>query len=151
MNMGTRAQFFIGHPSDLENRKYLGTVAWDGYPDGDCGKALANAQDEAGFLAGVQVLKAKRDDFADPAICSFPFPWRDDLYLTDCTYAWFDGATQFTFFHKGFVPLRDYLVYTDQQHELYHEEDDKLPSNVTAPVSDKPAGPDSIMIISINP
>jgi hypothetical protein len=42
--MGTRAQFFVGNPQDLEHREFLGTVAWDGRPNGDCGDAVREAK-----------------------------------------------------------------------------------------------------------
>lgn len=142
--MGTRAQFFIGNPSDLEGREWLGCVAWDGYPDGDCGDALKDAKTEAEFRAGVAKIAAARDDFCDPSERSFPFPWKDDLYLTDCTYAWFAGAPQFTYFHRGFSPLPEFLA-----RETDDDGPDTLPSNVAAPVSAKPPGPDSIMIVSM--
>lgn len=145
--MSTRAQFFLGNPSDLENRKYLGTVAFDGYPDGDCGDALSGAADEAAFLSSVAKIAAKRDDFADPEVSGFPFPWRDDLYLTDCTYAFFDGAVQFTSFHVGFVPLTKYLAFTEDENKAYGKYN-KLPGNVPAPSSELPPGPDSIIIFS---
>ncbi|WP_332690025.1 hypothetical protein [Devosia sp.] len=144
--MGTRAQFFIGNPMDLETREWLGCVAWDGYPDGDCG-GLAKASSEVGFRALVADLKAKRDDFCDPAERSFPFPWRNDLFLTDYTYALFDGAVQMTCFHRGFIPLSEYLK-GEAVANAYHDGAERLPSNVPAPVSALPPGPDSIIVIS---
>ncbi len=51
--MGTRAQFFIGNPSDLASRVWLGCVAFDGYPDGDCGEALVKAKSQEDFTAAV--------------------------------------------------------------------------------------------------
>lgn len=148
--MGTRAQFFLGNPSDLQNRKYLGTVAFDGYPDGDIGEAFAGVVDEDGFLASVRRIASKRDDFADPVSRAFPFPWRDDLYLTDCTYAFFDGAVQYTSFHSGFVPLAKYLAFTEDESAAYGDANERLPSNIPAPASDLPRGPDSIIVITAN-
>lgn len=145
--MGTRAQFFVGNPSDIVGRKFLGTVAFDGYPDGDCGDALMGVKDAETFEACVRHIASKRRDFSDPAERSFPFPWRDDLYLTDCTYAFFDGAVQFTSFHIGFVPLEKYRTFTDAECEAYGETD-TLPRNVPAPNSDLPKGQDSIMILT---
>lgn len=145
--MGTRAQFFVGNPSDIETRKFLGTVAFDGYPDGDCGDALMGVKDAETFEACVRHIASKRDDFADPAVRSFPFPWKDDLYLTDCTYAFFHGAVQFTAFHTGFVPLEKYRAFTEAESEAYFETE-VLPSDVPAPSGDLPKGPDSIMIFS---
>jgi hypothetical protein len=148
MHMGTRAQFFIGDPRDTEAREWLGTIAWDGYPDGDCG-ALAKASSEVGFRALVEHLKANRDDFCDRAQHGFPFPWRDDLFLTDFTYALFDGAVQMTCYHRGFVPLAEYVNGTDEFKEAYHEAPEQLAKNVAAPAGGKPGGPDSIMILRV--
>ena len=145
--MGTRAQFFIGDPRDLEGRIWLGCVAWDGYPGGDVGEALDGANDDALFLAGVAQLKAERDDFCDPTERSFPFPWKDDLFLTDCTYALFDGEVQYASFHRGFIPLSRVLS-AGESDEIWAGIAE-LPGNVPAPTSDLPKGPDSIMILSV--
>ena len=148
--MGTRAQFFIGNPSDIENRVYLGTVAWDGYPDGDIGKILKGVTTEESFRNVIKKgIAEEREDYADPETTNFPFPWKDDLYLTDCTYAFFDGVVQFTYYHTGFVPLDKYLAFTDDEISAYSEQEDTLPRDIEAPRSDKPAGPDSIMIITM--
>lgn len=146
--MGTRAQFFIGNPVNVDNREWLGCVAWDGYPDGDCGNALLGATSPEDFIARVETIKAKRDDFTDPLTHSFPFAWRDDLFLTDCTYAYFDDAVYFTSFHGGWIRLQDFL--RDQKvRDEYESDDDRLPRDIPAPNVDGPKGPDSIMIIGL--
>lgn len=145
--MGTRAQFFIGDPRDVEGREWLGCIAWDGYPDGDCGR-LAGATTEAEFRNRVELLKASRDDFTDPAIRSFPFPWRNNLFLTDWTYAWFGGEVQATCYHRGFVSLRRYLA-DPAFAEGYHEGAEQLAGDVPAPVTEGPRGPDSIMVLTV--
>lgn len=147
--MGTRAQFFVGHPSDLKNRAWLGTIAFDGYPDGDCG-VLVDATSEDEFRAAVVKLASERDDFCDPAKRSFPFPWKNDLYLTDCTYAWFDDAVQYTSYDRGFIPLATFLN-DETAREAYYEQAAALPGDVMAPsdADGKPAGPDSIMILRV--
>lgn len=48
--MGTRAAFFVGDARDVENRTWLGCIAWDGYPEGDC-SILADAATESAFRA----------------------------------------------------------------------------------------------------
>ena len=143
--MGTRAQFFIGNPSDVSTRQWLGCVAWDGYPDGDCGEALLGASTLNDFVAGVEKIAAKRDDFTNPTERSFPFPWKDDLYLTDVTYAFFDGRVQVTCFHAGWRDL------TDNMDDAWNTDAaDELPRDVPAPeAGDKSAGPDSIIILTV--
>ena len=150
--MGTRAQFFVGNPQDVAGRKWLGTVAWDGYPDGDVGDTLEDVTTEEGFVIAVAGIAAERRDFCDPAKHGFPFPWHDDLFLTDCTYAFFDGRMQFTYFHSGWIDLAEYLKEGEEGEQVraaYNaRRSDVLPSNVPAPTKYDPAGPDSIMIIS---
>lgn len=138
--MGTRAQFFIGNPEDLDSRRWLGCVAWDGYPDGDCGEHLIPTATADEFEAAVRALAEKREDFTDPEIHSFPFPWDDDLFLTDYTYAIFDGCTQVTCYHGGWRRLNGDL--TDAW-----KGSDELPGNVKAPTGGGELGPDSIMIL----
>ena len=145
--MGTRAQFFIGDPQDVSGREWLGCVAWDGYPSGDVGDLLKDVVSEGQFREAIDMLAEKRDDFCDPSKHSFPFPWRDDLFLTDVTYAWFGRSVQVTWFHRGFIPLAAYLAGSDEEREAYHEGPESLPGNVAAPISEGPKGPDSIMII----
>lgn len=141
--MGTRAQFFIGNPSNLSSREWLGCVAFDGYPDGDVGEALGGAETEAEFRAAIARISTWRDDFCDPSKRGFPFPWVRDLYLTDWTYAFFDGAVQASHFHSGFYPLCRFL--SDEG----TPDDETLPRDVPAPTATWDAsGPDSIIVVS---
>lgn len=144
--MGTRAQFFIGDPRDVEGRDWLGCVGWDGYPEGDIGDALKGVASAEEFIAAVADLAAHRDDFTNPEVNSFPFPWRNDLFLTDCTYALFGGEVHFTSFHRGFIPLATYLS-DESVRDAYDDGADELPSNVPAPTAKGPPGPDSILIV----
>ena len=144
--MGTRAQFFVGNPQDLHSREWLGCIAWDGYPDGDCSK-LKDAKSAEDFISIIEKIRT-RDDFTDPLKQSFPFPWRDNLFRTDYTYAFFDGRVQVTYFHNGWRDLVNVLA-AESNDDLWPEEDrDELPNDVLAPKSEKPKGPDSIMIFT---
>ena len=149
--MGTRAQFFINDPQDKNKREWLGCVAWDGYPDGDIGEVLDWALSEEQFRERVAEIKQKRDDFCDPEKMDFPFPWKDDLFLTDCTYYWDDESNEvkFTYYHRGFVSLSEYRKGDEDFLDDYDNSDDILPSNISAPSdNNKPLGPDSIMILT---
>lgn len=97
--MGTRAAFWIGDPR-TENREWLGCVAWDGYPGGDC-RNLFEATTEQEFRERIAAMRASRKDFATPDK-GWPFPWSDDVFLTDFTYAWIDGNPVASCFHHGF-------------------------------------------------
>lgn len=86
--MGTRADFYIGRG---ETAEWLGSTAWDGYPDGfndAAGKPMLVATTEAGFRAAVTALFATRDDVTTPEM-GWPWPWNDSR-TTDYAYA-FDG------------------------------------------------------------
>jgi hypothetical protein len=147
--MGTRAQFFVGDPRNIEAREWLGAVAWDGYPDGDIGEALKNVIVEKHFREAIAIIAKEREDFCDPSKNDFPFPWHDDLFLTDYTYAFFDGKVQFTYYHRGFIALNEYRENAEIA-EKYAEGAEELARNVPAPErTGKPPGPDSIMIITL--
>lgn len=145
--MGTRAVFFVGHPANVESREWLGTIAWDGYPEGSIGDWLVGVTSEAEFRAGVKKIEDDREDFANPAVHSFPFPWMDDLYLTDYTYAWFGGKVWMTCFHIGLVSLDEFMAGDDEARAAYYESADTLPTNIPAPAGGGTPGPDSIIII----
>lgn len=146
--MGTRAQFFINDPQNLETRKWLGCIAFDGYPDGDC-RVLAECASEAAFIEAVGRLAKERDDFCDPAVHGFPFPWTSDLFLTDYTYAWMDGRVMMTCYHVGWIPLFDYLSQDKAAQKVYYDRGDTLPDNVVAPTKWDRSAPDSILIVRL--
>jgi hypothetical protein len=139
--MGTRAAFWQGDPRNLEKRRWLGCIAWDGYPSGL--EELDKVSTEEEFLATVEDYK-KRDDFADPANGGWPFPWSGDIFLTDYTYAWIDGRLMVTCCHAGFVTWAQATSYE----ALEWPEEDTLPANVPAPTGWDMGQPDSIMIFA---
>lgn len=143
--MGTRALFFIGHPSDLVAREWLGSIAWDGYPEDGIGDYLLEADSEESFRAVVGKIEEDREDFSDPAVHAFP--WTDDLYLTDYTYAWFGGKAWMTCFHIGFIALDEFMAGDEEARATYYERTEMLPANVTAPTGGPKPGLDSIIII----
>lgn len=144
--MGTRGQFFIGDPRDLEKRAWLGCIAYDASPDRFV--RWADIRDDAAFRAAVAAL-GSREDFCDPAEHGFPFPWDKNLFLTDCTYAWFGGAVQFTRYRQGFMRLADFIRFSDEGRDLYLEAERTLPDDVPAPTPWDRSGPDSIMILAV--
>lgn len=139
--MGTRAAFWKGDPRNLEDREWLGCIAFDGYPDGDkVGDVLA-AKSLEEFLAAVQALANTEDDFSHPS-GGWPFPWSDDVFLTDFTYAWFDNAVQASCYHHGFVAA-DKAVGEDP----WPEHDDPTCCKVPSGKEYDTSQPDSIIIM----
>lgn len=139
--MGTRASFFIGDPRDLEKRKWLGCIAWDGYI-GETTEPLQAVKTEEDFHNAVNEIEKNCDHFTNPKDSGFPFPWANDLFLTDYIYAFFDGQVMVASFHRGFAPISecagdfDFNTLAD------------LPSDCPAPAAyDKENGKDSIMIL----
>lgn len=84
--MGTRADFYVGRG---ETAEWLGSVAWDGYPDGFSHRPeLFTAKTADEFRATVAAELADRADSTLPER-GWPWPW-DDSNTTDYAYA-FDG------------------------------------------------------------
>lgn len=83
--MGTRADFYVGRGTDAE---WLGSIGWDGYPDGIAGEVLG-AQTEDEYRAAIAAHISCRDDFTAPG-SGWPWPW-DDSSTTDYAYAFDDG------------------------------------------------------------
>jgi hypothetical protein len=139
--MGTRASFWIGDPRDLNNRTWLGCVAWDGYPEGDI-ETLKDAKSPEEFAGMIGSLAQRRDDFTSPIDSGWPFPWDGDVFLTDYTYAWIDGGIQIAHYHSGF--------FTWPEWEKQQERDDALPDDVPAPAKYDPEhGKDSLILLTI--
>lgn len=149
--MRTRAQFFLGDPSDVDTRMYLGCIAWDGYPSNDViAEYLSDLIDENDFIKGVKAIGIECEDFSDPLKEAWPFPWVDDLYLTDYTYAFFDGRAQVTCFHYGWRDLQE-IFETGKEPWDNENPKNELPSNVPGPVNKSlPAGKDSIMVVGVS-
>lgn len=138
--MGTRASFWVGDPCDMQNRRWLGCVAWDAYPGNFPEMCKINM--ESDWLSFIEGLKP-RDDFADPANGGFPFPWTDDLFLTDYTYAFFGGRIQVACSYSGWASFEDALGKED-----VFDVDNPAFFGVPAPSSEWDRGqPDSIIVI----
>ena len=70
--MGTRAAFWVGDPRNLDNREWLGCIAWDGYPNGHP-RPLLSAKTEEEFREGVKHIAVNTKSFATPEK-GWPFP-----------------------------------------------------------------------------
>lgn len=140
--MGTRASFWIGNPMDLDNRQWLGCIGWDGYM-GSKTEPLSHATNEEEFKEAVQAIEGGCDDFTNPKENGFPFPWVDDLFLTDYTYAFFDGQVQVAYFHNGFIAYHEVTAHE----EFNFDNLPFLPKNVPTGTPYDRKGKDSIMIL----
>lgn len=83
--MGTRADFYVGRG---EKAEWLGSVAYDGYPDGGP-EELAKAKSLSGFRERVDQLLAREEHATRPAE-GWPWPW-EDSQTTDYAYAFENG------------------------------------------------------------
>ena len=86
--MGTRADFYVGRGDDMQ---WIGSIAWDGYPDGIKSEILTTANEDE-FRAEVLAFIASRDDGTKPEM-GWPWPWNTSS-TTDYAYA-FDGGEVF--------------------------------------------------------
>lgn len=139
--MGTRALFWMGDPTDLENREWLGAIAWDGYPSGVA--ELAEVTTEEQFRDFVKGLHGRRD-FAHPGQ-GFPYPWDDDIFVTDLNY-WFKDGVYGCWFHDPSYPFAALLGNKDSDEDL-----EDYPKRGPVPATEKynPGQPDSIMIFAV--
>jgi hypothetical protein len=133
--MGTRADFYDGRGRDAE---WLGSIAWDGYPDGLTpllprkepswhggperhvsgswapGGSLLEASTVQEFHERLEHLFNYRDDVTRPAD-GWPWPW-DDSDTTDYAYAFEGGKVWISCFGSA---------WHDESFEVWDEENEK--------------------------
>lgn len=83
--MGTRADFYVGRG---ETAEWLGSIGWDGHPDGIDDEVLA-ASTEAEYRERATAFLVKENGIFPSD--GWPWPW-DDSRTTDYAYA-FDGGS----------------------------------------------------------
>lgn len=88
--MGTRADFYLGRGLEAE---WLGSIAWDGYPEG-LPEHLLRIDKPENFRAAVEQFIEGRSDGTKPAD-GWPWPW-EDSNTTDYAYAFDDGAVWYS-------------------------------------------------------
>ncbi len=81
--MGTRADFYIKKRTKLVKEDWIGSIAWDGYPEGIPGELL-KATDEKTFTKEFKKFIKEREDFTSPEE-GWPWPW-DSSGITDYFY-----------------------------------------------------------------
>ena len=84
--MGTRADFFVGKGIDSE---WLGSIAWDGYPEPYEKHGMWADCDVAEWRARIAKFAKTRDDWTSPEM-SWPWPWETSA-TTDFAYTCADG------------------------------------------------------------
>lgn len=89
--MGTRADFYVGTGKEAE---WLGSIAWDGYPDGNPAWAL-EATTEGQYRERVEELMNIHEITPTRASEGWPWPW-EDSHTTAYAYTWSDGAPRLT-------------------------------------------------------
>lgn len=143
--MGTSAQFFINNPCDLVERKWLGCVRNDGDPEGPL-NALVGVNTEQEFRDVIESLMGDRHDYTEPTRHRFPFPWEDDLFMTDFTYCLLGKLTYVSYRRKGWLLIRSY-IYWPKTRRAYLKQEDRLPAGVRAPTGMTKTGHDAQMFI----
>lgn len=99
--MGTRADFYVGRG---ESAEWLGSIGWDGYPDGIPPYVLA-CKDADAFRKQVRKFLKSRDDASFPKD-GWPWPW-DNSRTTDYAYAFDKGHVRASCFgYAWFNPRR---------------------------------------------
>lgn len=99
--MGTRADFYVGRGARAE---WLGSIAWDGYPEG-IDHGILTAETEDAFRERVSQFLT-REDATLPERDGWPWPW-ETSYLTDYVYA-FDGGVFICNFDRPWQTLAEY-------------------------------------------
>ncbi len=120
--MGTRADFYVGRGKEAE---WLGSIAWDGYPEGLDAPHLLAATAEPHYRHEVERFLAKRNDATLPTD-GWPWPW-DDSNTTDYAYAFDDGKV-WAWSHRWFLA---------KDHAPDPEDDDVAESAVFPDMSDR--------------
>ena len=100
--MGTRADFYVGRGEDAE---WLGSIAFDGYPQGAAAETLLTATSEDDFRTTVADLLARREDATTPEQ-GWPWPWTNSR-TTDYAYAWDGGRLHASCFGSHWFNPRD--------------------------------------------
>jgi hypothetical protein len=83
--MGTRADFYVGRG---ESAEWLGSIAYDGYPDG-IDDAVLKARTESAYRARVVRFLAEEESATLPKD-GWPWPW-ETSHTTDYAYAFDKG------------------------------------------------------------
>jgi hypothetical protein len=98
--VGTRADFYVGRGEQAE---WLGSIAYDGFPDGHAA-ALVGLTEASAYRLAVQTILEWVDHATRPAQ-GWPWPWANSQ-TTDYAYAFDGGVVYVTCFGHGWQVLR---------------------------------------------
>jgi hypothetical protein len=138
--MGTRADFYIGRG---EGAEWLGSIAWDGYPDG-IDKQVLGCQSPEAFRHAVASFLADRKDKTLPSD-GWPWPWETSS-TTDYAYAFDDGVHASCFGGAWFDPT---VKRTDDEEDDESGEKAVFPDMSKAKQREKFGAHSGIMVIQV--
>lgn len=115
--MGTRADFYVGFGAGAV---WLGSIAWDGYPEGIPDDIL-EADTEKAYRDRVSRFLDERKDGTKPEQ-GWPWPWENSL-TTDYAYAFETDAVMVACFGRGWNPAtideEDWLERPDEKNCVF--------------------------------
>ena len=118
--MGTRADVYLGKD---EHAEWLGSIAWDGYPEG-LPKVITASRQEQGYRGAVAYFVQERDDGTHPDQ-GWPWPWNNSR-TTDCAYTFSDDEVWCSRFGRPWARVHDYLRWTEEQSDDYSKQKQKV-------------------------
>ena len=133
--MGTRADFYVRDNSQDKAMYWLGSIGWDGYPDG-IDNPILKATDLEDFKREVGSFLGRED-----ATCNkegWPWPW-EDSNTTDYSYV-FDMTEKIVFisaFGCPYFTLKENNRYYKLEKQYYEKYGDDLDNAPDAPDFDK--------------
>lgn len=86
--MGTRADFYSQSGKQLQQKDWIGSIAWDGYPRGIPAQ-IKKAKTEKEFIKECKKFFKNREDVSLPKD-GWPWPWNDSS-TTDYAYVFYKG------------------------------------------------------------
>lgn len=102
--MGTRADYYFGDPNKPSELTWVGSTAWDGYPEGKP-DALIEAKTIEEYRAELARI-AGEDDWSDHGT-GWPWPW-ETSNTTDFAYTFWKGMVWIACFGRGWISAQEY-------------------------------------------
>lgn len=114
--MGTRADFYVGIG---ENARWIGSVAYDGYADGNPSELSKLKNPTAiSFIKAVRKIRRELpkkypDTWCDPSE-GWPWPW-ETSETTDYSYWYWRRQIYVSSYGKGLCPIGEYIKLSNAQ------------------------------------